>query len=120
MPTPRTPYGEMGVNQALRGWLRSVYSFLESRFNAVTVTTTYSVQATDYFIAADASGGAFDITLPDVSVSRGREIIILRVNGGGNRPTIIGTVNGVVNPQLTNQYDHERLFCNGLAWYDVS
>lgn len=118
--TPRTPYGEVGLSQSLKGWLRSVYSFLESRFKDVTVTTTYAVKATDYFISADATGGAFTVTLPDVTASRGRELIIKRMNGGSNAVTIGGTVDGAANPTLASQYAHIRLFCDGSLWHDVT
>lgn len=118
--TPRTPYGEVGLSQSLKGWLRSIYSFLESRFKDVAVTTTYAVKATDYFISADATGGAFTVTLPSITDSRGRELVIKRMNSGGNAVTIGGTVDGVVNPTLAAQYAYKRLFCDGVYWNDVT
>lgn len=120
MTTPRTPYGEAGISQSLKGWFRSIYTFLESRFKEVFVTSTYTVKATDYFVSADATGGAFTVTLPDVTASKGRELIIKRMNGGGNAVTIGGTVDGVSNPTLSSQYTYIRLFCDGVQWNDVT
>jgi hypothetical protein len=53
-----------------------------------SVTAAYSADGRDEWILADATGGAFSVTLPRADLHKGKEILVTRVNGGGNAVTV--------------------------------
>jgi len=61
-----------------------------ARLAVRTVTSNYTVVATDDIILADATSGSFTVTLPSVSGNKGRPIFIKRINSGVNLVSIQG------------------------------
>lgn len=85
----------------------------------VNKTGNYTILAADMskLITADATGGAFNLTLPTLAAGDdGWEIKLVRTNSGANAVTIVGTVNGTVNPTLARQYSAVTLRWTGSAW----
>lgn len=91
--------------------------------NVTSITATYSVASTDWFVAADSSGGAFTITLPAASGNEGRIVKIKDVGGNAdsNNITIDGnsseTIDGVTFIVLESPHAGVTLLCNGSAWF---
>lgn len=84
--------------------------------NVVTVTTTYSVLVSDDLVRADATGGSFSITLPTASL--GRRIVIKKIDSSANSVTLLGTVDGGVNPIVLGK-DSVSLSGNGTSWDQI-
>jgi hypothetical protein len=90
-------------------------------------TTTYSVAVGDdrKFITADATGGAFVITLPAVAdAESGFEVTVMKVDSSSNAVTVDGngaeTINGVSDLDLPDQYSAAIFRCNGSEWLAYS
>lgn len=54
----------------------------------VTKTTAYAITAFDSTIAADTTGGAYNVTLPDATACPGRAYTIKRITATANTPTV--------------------------------
>lgn len=79
-------------------------------------TANYTLLTTDNEIFADATSGAFTVTLPTASTCAGKIFTIVKTDTGPNAVTIGGTVSGVVNPTLTVQYACITVVSTGAAW----
>lgn len=91
-----------------------------------TVSATYTVQPTDYAIRADASGGAFTVTLPDAKTVLGQIFVVKRLNSGANAVTVAAAggllIDGAATSALATQYASLgfQAFQNGTVFgYDV-
>jgi hypothetical protein len=94
--------------------------------NQIVKTSTYTVTPTDDVILADATSGAFTITLPTAAgtaptyFAPSRSIVIKRVNSGANAVTIVApasqTIDGGASYILTAQYKYVTLTPNGSNW----
>lgn len=112
--------------------LRLIKSVLQATFpnadkafyfpDSITKTTNYTILVTDLGkrLIADATGGAFNLTLPTLGTSDdGWSIWILKSDSTTNAITAVGTVNGVVNPTISKQYQAQLVLWSGTAWYSV-
>jgi hypothetical protein len=66
------------------------------------VTAAYIINTADGVVLADATGGAFTVTLPAASAYYRRRFTVVRMNGGGNAVTIATVLGG--NITLGAQY----------------
>lgn len=85
-----------------------------------TVTAAYAVDGTDCVVLADATGGAFTVTLPRADQAKGRIFRIKRLNGGGNNVTVQGTtgnIDGAGTNVLGAQYASIDLQSDGANWF---
>lgn len=89
-----------------------------------TKTTTYTILNTDGLVLADATAGAFTVTLPTASGISGRIITVMKTDSSVNIVTIDGnaseTINGSLTELLGSQYDSIRLVSNGTNWLIIS
>ena len=84
------------------------------------VVTTYSMRTDDEFVLADATAGAFTITLPDVTldvrpfyvVKKVDGVATVKIDGNGSQ-----TIDGAADLDLTIQWESALLVHNGAAWY---
>lgn len=113
MPDVYTPRPITGATlPGLVGWLKREFDLVAEalrkpageRAKVERVTAHYSVQADDALVAADATGGAITVTLPDPVRFPHRRLVVKRLNAGANLVTVAGTIDGVVNRTLTTQY----------------
>lgn len=87
-------------------------SLTGSRINStVTTTTAITMAIATYYLRVN-SASAINITLP--TATSGKEIIVKNINTGV--VTLVGTVDGVVNPTLATQYKYVHLIGNGTNW----
>lgn len=86
-------------------------------------TAAYTLTATDNSITADATGGAFNVTLPTAVSIAGREYTIKRINNTANRVTIVTTssqtIDGSTTYILYGQNDAVKVKSNGANWIIV-
>ena len=89
----------------------------------LAVTTTYQALTSDSVILCDASGGAFTVTLSNVTVSSGKTYIIKKTDSSSNAVTIDGfstdVIDGALTMTISTQWVSISVFCNGSAWYVV-
>jgi hypothetical protein len=89
--------------------------------NYVSKTANYTALTTDYFIACDASGGSFTITLLAASGNTGMRLLIKKTDSSGNTVTIDGnaseTIDGSTTQVINTQYECYELICSGSNWY---
>lgn len=88
---------------------------LEADGAVKTVTTTYTATALDELVLADASGGAFTVTLPRAEDGTKR-LTIKRTSGGVNAVTIApqgsDTIEGAASVSLATQWASRTLQSN--------
>lgn len=125
VPQPGTDALSWGRRLAI--WLGTELGNVQratARASSRTVTVATTATITDDVILANATGGAFTVTLPDPTTVLEAVFTVKRLNGGGNAVTIGGTVDGTVNPSLGSQYASMTVKAIGTndsaAWYKVA
>jgi hypothetical protein len=87
-----------------------------------TKTSAYTLTANDSVILADASGGAFTLTLPTAVGISGTVYTIKRISASNN-VTIDGagaeTIDGAATYVLTAQWQAVELISNGTSWFVI-
>jgi hypothetical protein len=85
-----------------------------------TQTSTYSVTNNDSVILADATLGAFTVTLPTAVGCAGREYRFKKVDSSANAVTIgtssSQTIDGASTYSLSTQYAHVQVVSDGSNW----
>jgi len=92
--------------------------------HTTTVTTAYTVTGRDQLILANASSGAFAVSLPSVaSVPAGYKYTIVKTDSSANIVTIATssgqTINGVATQLLGSQYAKMTVISDGSNWWVV-
>jgi len=86
----------------------------------VSVTDADELTWQDDFVLADATGGAFTITLPPVAGLTGKELRIKKLNSYAAFVTVDGydseTINGAANVVMRMPGEYLELICTGTAW----
>jgi hypothetical protein len=89
--------------------------------NIVSVSATYAALTSDSVIIADATGGAFTVTLPSAASTTGQVYDIKRINSGGNKVTVAASggamIDGAASVQLTIQYENISMISDGTDWH---
>jgi len=96
----------------------------QNLFGMVTAaTTTFQCDRYHFMIDADASGGAFTVTLYPSSYVKGQIMIVKKTDSGGNAVTVDGwsaeTIDGAANVSLAAQYDTWMGICDGSNWHTI-
>lgn len=99
--------------QDLRDFLVSALSAVPYR----AVTTTDTATENDEFLACDATGGAFNETLPANATTRvGKRYTVKKTDVSANAVTVVGTIDGATNYSLAAQYDAVTVVNTGSTW----
>lgn len=88
--------------------------------SVVTKTDAYDIADADSTVFADASGGAFTLTLPTAVGRTGRLFLIKRVNSGANAVTIDsdgGTIDGASVVVLSREGEFRIVQSDGTNWH---
>src|SRR4051812_45221649 len=80
-------------------------------------TADYTLLAYDW-VEADATGGAFNLTLP-AAPAMGSVVGVKKVDASANGVTIVGIVDGVTNPVMTKQWHSYEVIYDGSAWRNL-
>jgi len=119
----RPPYSKRDVPYAFdRGWWQTELGNIQRAipvYTITTITSLYTPVATDRTILADTTAAAVTVSLQDPSRQKGLELIIKKV-AGANPVHIIGTIDGVVNPDLTAIYDSITIQSDGQQWLKLA
>lgn len=70
----------------------------------------------DDIIEGDATAADINQTLPDPEEYLGKELTFVKTDSSSNSMILVGTVSGVVNPELDDQYQSMTIYSNGSAW----
>jgi hypothetical protein len=88
-----------------------------------TATTTKTLVMTDGVVLADASGGAFTITLPPASTSLNKVFKIKKIDTTLNKITIDPNsselIDGLSEVKLGTYLQCFEIVCNGTGWFIV-
>lgn len=107
-----------------KGWFSSVARWFESSSKTVNVTTTYTAASDIHWVRADATAGAFTVTLPLASENWKRTIGIIKTDSSSNAVTIgrtgSDTINGATTQTLATQYNRIVLKSDGSSSWDVA
>lgn len=93
--------------------------------NQSTKSTTYSLLSTDYVIYVNATGGAFNVTLPDatLAIHNGRTYVIKKKDASANNVTLVTTsaqtIDGAANLSITGQNTSYTLCNDGANWFII-
>lgn len=82
-------------------------------------TAAYSVSVNDQIVKADATGGAFTVTLPTPVGVSGKTYTVKRMNAGANAVTVgtaAGTIDGAATSVLASQYAVLRVISDNSNW----
>lgn len=90
----------------------------------VTKTANYTITVTDTYILADATGGAFTLTLPSAALTIGRVYTIVKTDSSANAVTIqrggSDTIGGSASSQLISYQGGSRsLFSDGVSNWNI-
>lgn len=88
-----------------------------------SVTAAYTMVAFDRVVLADATAGAFTVTLPSAVGRHGQQpLVVKRTNAGGNAVTVgstSGTIDGAATQSLAAQYASITVVSDGTNWLAV-
>ena len=108
----------------LTAWLATEFGNVQRRVAGAshrTVTSNTTVLIGDGLILCDTTGGAISVTWPTpVGLTEDWLVTIKRTSGGGNAVTIVGTVDGSVNPTLAAQYKSITIWSDGSSLHKVA
>lgn len=83
-------------------------------YNVVSKTANYTAAAFD-LVLCNATGGAFNVTLPTTPPT-GTMVAIKKTDASVNAVTLIGTIDGVTNPTFSSQWHGTELVYDGTNW----
>ena len=106
-------------------WFNDIKDEIDNSSLTVTaVTTTYPIVATDKLVTGDATGGAFDVTLPLLSGNTGKNYIVKKIDASANAVTLEGngseTIDGALNVALSSRYDNVWVVAGASEWHVVA
>ena len=87
------------------------------------VTVAYPVVDTDEIVLADATAGAFPVTLPAANATPGRRITVKKIDASINAVTVEsagGTIDGAASVALTAQNWTVEVVSGGTNWWVAS
>lgn len=124
------------VNRVLNEYNRQnqvgLLALIQAAINAVAdgylfpvseVTSNYTMAINDSLILADATGGAFTVTLKPAAECKCKLVVIKKTDASANSVTVDGdgseTIDGATTDSLASQYDVVRLMSDGTQWLKV-
>jgi hypothetical protein len=107
-------------DQTKRKSWASLAANLSLAFNARTIGGAVVADNMD-FILADATAGAFTISLPAVADAEGYTVVIKKIDNTTNNITVDAgagyAIDGSQTAIIINQWDAIRIWCDGKSWY---
>lgn len=105
-----------------RQWFHRVYKYILSRVKVKTVTTTYTIEDDVFYTRADATAGAFTITLPPALPYSGRRVFVKKIDASGNAVTVsragTDTIEGSNTVSLAAQWNSQEFISNGNTMWE--
>lgn len=103
---------------------REIKTVLKNQYAITSHTSGVTLGDAHHFVLCNATGGAFNVTLPtasDIATSAyEKEYILFKTDSSANAVTVVGTVSGVTNPTLTQKNQIMIIRCDGTSYYDAT
>ena len=93
-----------------------------TQFNLINITTSYTLQPTDFTICANCSTGSIVISCPTSGIRVGQYFIIKRLDNSVNSITVSGNgnmIDGLPTLPVSNQWDDVSIQWTGTAWIEI-
>lgn len=74
----------------------------------------------DFTVLYDASAGPISVTLPSPDQVQWLLLNLKKIDASANAVTIVGTIDGVVNPTLATQYKSKTIQSDGTTYYTLA
>jgi hypothetical protein len=111
-------------------WFRQITKFANSLYTVKSASSTYTVDVDSSqiktnvsYVRADASGGAFTVTLPVAADNLGRKILIKKIDSSANAVTISGTgsdtIEGSATKSLSSQWSSLYLIAGTSGSWEI-
>lgn len=117
MKLDRVPVYDEKLSYGMLGWLQRVYEKITEMNGIVTVTSAYTVPENVFYVRADATGGAFAVTIPVALLRDGRRILVKKIDASGNAVTVTrsgtDTFEGSNTISLAAQWAKTLIISNG-------
>ena len=98
-------------------WFRKIQTYVLSRTVVTTITASDTVKSNIFHNRVDCTAGVVTITLPTSSTCPGRQILITKIDSGGNAVTVArngsDTIQGSATISLAAQWSKALLISNG-------
>jgi hypothetical protein len=119
-----TPVPYTGSPDAQRLNAGALNELIKGTRNGVEVTSATTLESGQTIVFANATGGAFTITLPPANKFEGLTFDIKKVDSSSNAVTIDGdgsdTIDGATTYALASQYEAVELYSDGEAWHALA
>lgn len=113
--------GDTILGAPLSGYLATREWVHGSSNNARTITASGNVAGSDVMILADATSAAITLSLPAAVASKGKRLIVKKIDASANAITIdpsgTETIDGAATVSLSAQYQSVTIVCDGSTWW---
>ena len=123
-PTAPTPTaGDNDTSIATTEFVQSALTAFRGSDKVLNKNSDYTILMTDFgtngqaTIYVDTTTGNKSITLPSVANLNGYTVNVIKITSDVNSVMVVGTINGVTNDFLSNQFDAGSYKSNGTAIY---
>jgi hypothetical protein len=106
-------------SQVWSSWFQRMSSQVQG-LSITSVTGAYTASFDDDVILANATGGAFSVTLPNAEERKGKVLFIKKTDASGNAVTLDGfdsqTIDGSATHAIASQYNSRTIVSDGSNW----
>ena len=117
-----TPVGNFGIGTTSPDSLLQVNGSIAT--TVANKTAAYTLLSTDSVITADATGGAFTVTLPTAVGIAGRAYTVKKIDSSANAVTVgttsSQTIDGATTYALSSRYQFVTVVSDGANWQIVA
>jgi hypothetical protein len=120
---PKAPTATVGDNDtsiATTAFVTSAVSGISAGgVSIATKTSAYTITSSDYTILADATSGAFTLTLPSAASNAGKFLVLKKIGTDFNTVTISGSYEGGANTTLNTPAETLTIQSDGSTWKKI-
>lgn len=117
------PQSHAGDEISLMNWLGKLSRFIRSFYTVMNVTAACTVRPNVFYYRADATNGAFTVSLPDAAVHLGKRVLIKKVDSSANAVTVSrtgsDTIEGSNTVSLSAQWDSLYVIAGAANSWEV-
>lgn len=85
-----------------------------------TVRASGLLVAQDDLVLVDATAAPVSITLLPAAQAQFARTTIKKIDASAHAVTLVGTIDGAVNPTLATQYKAKTIQSDGVGWYTLA
>ena len=118
----RMPIGANGTTLQVDNGIPKWVPTKELNFDLINITTSYTLQPTDFTVCANCSTGSIVVLCPTTGIKRGQYFIIKRLDNSVNSITVNGNgnlIDGLPTLSVSNQWDDVSIQWTGTSWIEI-